>query len=86
MYSYTYSTEGEIESANDIRINVINEITLASNNKGIFNFDRGNDDRKLISCLVENENDFVIRAVGNRDLIVDGQKMSFSEVCHQIKL
>ena len=86
MYSYTYSTDGEIESANDRNINLINEITLSSNNKGIFNFDRGYDDKKLISALVENENDFVIRAAGQRDIIIDGQKMSFSNASKKVKL
>jgi len=35
-------------------LGVKNKITLASNNKAIFNFDRGYDDKNLISALVEN--------------------------------
>ncbi len=39
-----------------------------------------------MSQLVEHENGFVIRAVGNRDLIVDNEKRKFKDVVNEIEL
>ena len=86
MYSYVYAIDAEMESSNDIKCNLVNDTTIYSGNKGKFTFDRGNDDRKLILLLVENENDFVMRSMGKRDLIIDDQKFSFIEAAKQVKL
>lgn len=86
FYSYVYSNNYEDESKNDRLSNFINETTVFSNNKGIYVFDRGYDDRKLIDQLVDQENAFVIRSTGSRDLYINGEKKKFKDVTKGVKL
>ncbi len=86
LYSYVYSNSIENETKNERLSIFLVESTIFSCNKGIYVFDRGYDDKKLMSQLVEQENGFVIRAVGNRDLIVDNEKRKFKDVVNEMEL
>jgi len=86
LYSYIYANDVEPESKNDRLCNFLVDLTIYSENKGILTFDRGYDDRKLIHQLCDQENDFVIRAMDRRDLLVDGKKVKFKEVTKNISL
>ncbi len=61
------------------------DIIMASGNRGTYVFDRGYDNRFMFSFMKEHGCDFIIRAVGNRGLIVDGKEQSFYEVAGCVK-
>lgn len=86
LYSYIYSNKAEDESKNDRLSNFILDTTIYSNNKGIYVFDRGYDDRKLINQLCDQNNNFTMRSTGIRDLIVNNIKTSFKETVRNVKL
>ena len=62
------------------------DITIASNNKGVYLFDRGYDKRALFGHLQQNDMNYIVRSTGARSLIVNGHEMSFREVAKSIKL
>jgi len=86
FYSYTYANNAEEETKNQRLENFINDVTVFSNNKGIYVFDRGYDDRKLIAQLMDQDNVFVIRSTGRRNLFIDGKETKFEDAMHDIKL
>ena len=86
LCSELYSNEIEIDTKANITFDRINDITVYSNNKGIFIFDRGGDSRINIGKLSGNENDYIIRSMGKRGLIVDEKELNFKEVCRSVKL
>lgn len=61
------------------------EVILASGNRGTYVFDRGYDSRYMFAFMKEHGCDFIIRAVGTRDLIVNGVEQSFEEVAKSVK-
>jgi hypothetical protein len=81
-----YSDSLETDSLSNILHDRIDEITINSGNKGVFVFDRGFDSRVLIEHLVSNENSFIIRGVGKRNVIIDNQELPFNQVCQSIPL
>ena len=62
------------------------DIAIASNNKGVYLFDRGYDKRALFGHLQQNDMNYIVRSTGARSLIVNGHEMSFREVAKSIKL
>lgn len=84
--SQLYSNIIEKDTSKNILEDRIIDITIHSNNKGIFVFDRGYDSRKLITLLSNNENNYIIRSTGKRSFIEDNTEVSFSSVVRQIKL
>lgn len=81
-----YSDSLEEDSISNLLHDRIDDITISSNNKGVFVFDRGFDSRVLIEQLVSNENSFIIRGVGKRNVIIDNQELSFANVLRGISL
>ena len=61
-----FSSLMEHDSLKDKVYDRINDIQYFTNNKGIYVFDRGFDDRKFISYLFRNTARFVIRSMMNR--------------------
>jgi len=55
------------------------DIAIHSNGKGIFTFDRGYDDRKLIGFLRDNEIRFIIRGMGKRAIRDGQQELNFKQ-------
>jgi len=86
LCSELYSKEIEIDTKANITIDRINDITVYSNNMGIFVFDRGGDSRINLGKLSGNENAYIIRSMGKRGLIVDAKELNFKEVCRSVKL
>ena len=86
LCSELYSKEIEIDTKANITFDRINDITIYSNNKGIFVFDRGGDTRINIGQLSGNENDYIIRSMGKRSLIVDDKELNFKQICKSVKL
>jgi len=81
-----YSESLESDSITNLLLDRIDEVTLYSHNKGVFIFDRGFDSRINIAHLVENSNSFIIRGVGKRNLITNGEERPFREVCDSVPL
>jgi len=86
LYSFLYSNEIEKDTQNSRLIDFITDSTVYSDNKGIYVFDRGYDSRIIINELINNDNDFVIRSAGKRDLVVEGERLSFRNAMDCIKL
>lgn len=61
------------------------DITLASNNKGVYLFDRGYDNRALFGVLQQNAMNYIVRSKGVRSLIVNNSEKGFMEVAKSIK-
>jgi hypothetical protein len=59
---------------------IIDMISSATNKRGIYVIDRGGDRIKIYNHLLKNKLDFIIRMVGNRDLLVRGRKRNMSKV------
>jgi len=86
LSSVLYSKEIEIDTKANLIKDRINDIVIYSNNKGIFVFDRGGDSRINISELSANENSYIIRSMGSRDLIINDKELQFRQVCKTVKL
>ena len=71
------STDIELDSIKQIMHDMLVEIALKFNGKGLFVFDRGYDDRKTIGFLVENGMRFIIRGVGKRNIKEDQIEKDF---------
>ncbi len=84
--SKLYSNKIEEDTSKNMLEDKIIDITIHSNNKGTFVFDRGYDSRKLINLLTQNENNYILRSTGRRDLIVDDKEIDFVSVVKQVKL
>lgn len=86
MMSELYSGEIEMDSCKNILFDQINEIQIASNNRGIFTCDRLYDDKKIFKELLENEADFIIRTSHNRNLIYQGNTYLLKDLVRLIDL
>ncbi len=86
LCSELYSKEIEIDTKANITLDRINDITVLSNNKGIFVFDRGGDSRINIEQLSSNENAYIIRSMAKRGLIINNKELNFKQVCKSVKL
>jgi len=81
-----FSDSLDEDTLSNILYDRIDEITIRGGNKGVFVFDRGFDSRELISHLVSNENSFIIRGVGKRNVIIDHLELPFGQVCKSIPM
>ena len=81
-----FSDSLEADTMSNILYDRIDEISISSGNKGVFVFDRGFDSRDLINHLVGNENSFIIRGVGKRNVIIDHLELPFAQVCKSIPM
>lgn len=86
LCSELYSKEIEIDTKANITLDRLNDITVYSNNKGIYVFDRGGDSRINIGHLSSNENAYIIRSMAKRGLIVNDKELNFKQVCKSVKL
>jgi len=64
--SILFAPDMELDSAKQVLQDKIIDQQVAFKNKGIYVFDRGYDDRKLIGFLKDNAVSFVIRGMGTR--------------------
>lgn len=61
------------------------DVIVASGNRGVYVFDRGYDKRHMFTFFKEHSCDFIVRAVGDRGLIVNGVEKSFGEVARSVQ-
>lgn len=83
--SQLYSDNIEIDTSSNMLFDNIIDMTLYSNNKGTYVFDRGYDSRLLLMLLEENENNYIIRSNASKNLIIDGEEHKFKEVAKSIE-
>lgn len=63
--------DGSEHTTNQIRFSIIKEITEMLDHKGIFVFDRGNDDKQFYKDLRQNlQADFIVRLRDNRHVVL----------------
>lgn len=86
IVSKLFSYEQEIDTAKTKIFDSIISMIIASNNKGVYVFDRGFDDKKVFSFFKEQEAGFIIRCNTLRDLYYQGKKMKFKEVVKKANL
>jgi hypothetical protein len=87
LYGELYSQEAEgFRSENRQILNAIDRVMEAIGQKGVWAIDRGGDRSRLLKGFFERKLRFVVRLVGQRDLILDkGQKRNALKIawgCH----
>ncbi len=87
LCSKIYSSKSEHDTRSTVTRDQIDEITIHSNNRGVFVLDRWYDIRSLIGHFHANGNSFIIRSKGTRNLIdEDDEEKDFLRVCKSVKL
>lgn len=75
MYFSLYSQASpDFTGENNEILSAMDQVGKAVQNRGIWVIDRGGDRDALYEPLLKNKRDFIIRIVGNRDLLYQGQK------------
>jgi hypothetical protein len=86
LYQRLYSAEAPgFTSENEELLRAIDAVRTHVNNRGIWVVDRGGDRIHLFEPVLDRELRFLIRLVGNRDLLTGNQKRLASEIareCH----
>lgn len=83
--SILFSPKMEMDSAKQVLQDKIIDQLIAFRNKGIYVFDRGYDDRKLIGFLIDNAVSFVIRGMGLRAVKEGLVEKNFKEVVNDME-
>ena len=86
LASKLYSNKKEIDTSKQIIFDTMINIIIASNNKGVFVFDREFDDKHIYRFFRDNESSFIIRSMGKRDLYYKGEKIGFKKLVRKVKL
>lgn len=86
LFSDLYSYTKELDSLKNKLFDRILSIIIYGNNKGIFTFDSGYDDRKVFKFLSEHDAPFIIRSNGKRGLYINGKPKKFKDVIKDMKL
>jgi hypothetical protein len=83
--SILFSPKMELDSAKQVLQDKIIDQQIAFRNKGIYVFDRGYDDRKLIGFLKDNAVSFVIRGMGTRAVKEGLLETNFKKVVEDMR-
>ena len=86
IVSKLFSYRQEVDTIKNILFDQLISIIIGSNNRGVFIFDRGYDDKKMYSFFHEHSSSFIIRSKGVRDLYFNGQKQKFAQIAKQVEL
>jgi hypothetical protein len=82
-----YSAEApEFVSENDEILTVVNMVAGATNKRGLWVIDRGGDRRNLIVPMLKAHRRFLIRIIGNRNLLWGGKEMLAGEIAKNCPL
>jgi len=85
VVSELFSYSAEIDTLKSILFDHLTSIIISSNNKGVFVFDRGYDDKKMYSFFNDNAASFINRSNAARDIYYNEQKMKFKEIAQKGK-
>lgn len=87
MHQRLWSADApDFGSENEQLIGVIDTIAEATKKRGIYVMDRGGDRRELYKPLLGRELRFIIRLVGNRDLIFRGRKRNAMKIAQGCRM
>jgi len=82
-----YSAEApEFVSENSEILSVVDNVAGSTDKRGIWVIDRGGDRRNLIVPMLNDQHRFLIRLIGNRNLLWAGQEMLASEIAKDCPL
>jgi len=85
-YSELYSLEEESSSENKKILTAIANVSKVIGGDKIWVDDRGGDRQNIMLPLLKENQQFIIRQVGNRDLIYTDERRPFKEISRQVKL
>ena len=85
-YSELYSLVEESSSENRKRLDAISNVTRVVGGEKIWVDDRGGDRRNIMVPLLQDNQQFIIRQVGDRDLIYKGERRPLTEISREVKL
>jgi hypothetical protein len=85
-YSELYSLVEESSSENKKILEAIDLVSQVVGEDKIWVDDRGGDRKRIMGPLLEDNRQFIIRQVGNRDLYYRGQKMPLKQISRKAKL
>lgn len=85
LYSELFSLEIEDTSENTKILDLIHNVIINTDNRGIFIMDRGMDSTRILTDLLENNTSFIIRG-DNRHLVYKDQNLSYLEIAMQSDL
>lgn len=85
-YSELYSLVEESSSENRKILDAIARVSNVVGKDKIWVDDRGGDRCSIMEPLLKDNQQFIIRQVGNRDLIYEGERRSLKEVSRKVKL
>lgn len=86
IVSELFSYKQEIDTSKNILFDHLISTIIASNNQGVYVFDRAFDDKTVFSFFRDHNAPFIIRSMATRDLYHHGRKMKFIEAAKQVKL
>lgn len=85
-YSELYSLVEESGSENRKILDAIERVSQVVGRDKIWVDDRGGDRKSIMEPLLRKGHQFIIRQVGNRDLIYRGKRLPFKEISRKVKL
>jgi len=85
LYSDLFGIERENTSENTKILDLIHNVIINSDNRGIFVMDRGMDKSKILKDLIGNDVSFIIRG-NDRYLWYNGKLMSYKSIAEQVYL
>ena len=85
-YSELYSLDEENSSENKKILSAISMVSRQIGNDMIWVDDRGGDRKSIMNPLLDDDRQFIIRQVGNRDLYIQGEKKPLKQISHMVKL
>lgn len=80
------SRDLEVDSLSQITQDRLVEINLASGNQGVYVFDRGFDTRYMLQTMQVTGMNYILRSMGERNVIVGGVERSFLEIAKSVRL
>jgi len=81
LYQRLYSAEApEFESENEEILRAVDAVRRWTNGRGIWVMDRGGDRENLLHPFLDRAMRFIVRLVGNRDLLFKGRRRAAEEI------
>lgn len=85
-YSELYSLDKESSSENAKILSAVETVGNIVGDDKIWVDDRGGDRKNIMTPLLKDDRQFIIRQVGNRDLYINGEKKPLKQISRTVKL
>lgn len=86
IHSELYSNNIGLDTLKNKLFDQLVDIIIQSNNRGIFVFDRGFDDKKVIKALHQHDASYIIRMKSNRKLIYQNKWHDIAAIANKLTL